>query len=46
MHRLVPTYFSENRSSKLVLNPKVKLEVVVKIRILHKQGNNIKVTGL
>lgn len=45
MHRFVTTYFSENRSFKLVLNPKVKI-VVMKVRILRKQGNNMKVTGL
>lgn len=44
MRGFVPAYFSDNRSFQLVLNPNVKIEVVTKVRILHKQGNNLKTT--
>lgn len=46
MHRFVPIYLSDNISFKLLLNSNVKIEVVVKVSTLHKQGNNIKVTVL
>jgi len=46
MHRFVPTYFSDRRPFKWVLNANVTIDVVVKVRILHKQGNNIQATEL